>query len=601
MRDASIPEASVSEASIHIGPLYGLPPPPLEGDTLEEALSDRVSFRRSRITLAPIEWLALAAMWNARLPINQLPIDILVVIFQLVPKQPLVKNDRVNGPEWVLLGRVCRHWRAVLLEHACFWRTIFVRRHPRWFQLAVARSQQALLELEVYDVSALSSVDVSTYRDRIRTLEVGFTPKCESDALVLSSIISAPSPSLQHLTISAFRTYGTPYAPILDGGNYPRLAYLTVSGVSVSWSAQFVSQLTTLDLSRCSIYPSRISFDAFLDVLEHGRQLEHLTLDQFLAAACHTDSHPPRSRHQIYLPRLQRLTVTDEPRLIRWLTASIQLPNDTTLKGSLTDTELRDSTHSVVDHAALLYQANDHQSVFRQSNEAVISLGPWLYTLKTRHGSIQRDLAIAFRGPSKPHINLVFEQVISLFDSTNLTSLDLGVPMSQLDQDASTLLRLLDTFKNLTSLSFNYTEDGSDIFVTGSIPEAFFPSLCSTTGTTLDPTPGHLMDSTLHVETASAHHSCVRCPKLERLTLHKFDWEDGALMEGLLSCLRMRASHGAPPLRYLSVTTIRRSWSTDWPAMDELYANAVKDLLDGPSAQYTFKGSAAFRWTLLEE
>ncbi|KAH9851004.1 hypothetical protein C2E23DRAFT_270914 [Lenzites betulinus] len=603
--EASIPGASVSEASIHIGPLYGLPPPALECSTLNEAFSDWDSFRWARIGVSLIDRPAFSALWNARLPVNQLPVEILVAIFQLVPDPPFFRSDRVNGPEWVLLGRVCRHWRAVLLEHACFWRTICVQKRPHWFQLAVARSQQALLELDVVDLSVVASVDVSTYRDRIWSLNVWFRPHLETDVFALSSIISGPSPSLRRLEITNLwdrspRAAGTPGVIILNVDDYPLMTHFTVSDVDVPWSARFVSQLTTLDLRRCSIYPSRISFDVFIDVLEHGRQLEDLTLDRFLAAACHTGSHPPRPRNQIALPRLRSLTITDESRLIRWLTASIQLPKDTTLNGFLTDAELQDRTHSVVDHAALLYQANDHQSVFRQSNEAVICLLPRKYTLKSHHSSVQRDLAIAFDGPSKPHINLVFEQVISLFDATNLTSLDLVVPTSQLAQDASTLLRLLDTFKNLTSLSFEYAEDGDTL--SEPIPQALLLSLCSMTGTSLDPTPGDLMDHISHGVTPSGHQSCVRCPKLQRLTLHKFDWEDGALMEGVLSCLRMRGSHGAPPLRGLSVATIRQPRSKDWRTMDEQFANAAKDLLAGPSAEYDFTaleviGIPGLRWT----
>ncbi|KAH9850990.1 hypothetical protein C2E23DRAFT_904773 [Lenzites betulinus] len=601
-----IPEISVSEASFLIGPLYGLPPPALESSTLNEALSDWDSFRWARIAVALIDRPAFSALWNARLPVNQLPVEILVAIFQLVPHRTFFTSDRVNGPEWVLLGRVCRHWRAVLLEHACFWRTISVWKHPHWFQLAVARSQQALLELDVVDLSVVVSVDVSTYRDRIWSLEVWIRPwHWETDVFALSSIISGPSPSLQRLKISNLwdlspRAAGTPGVIILNIDNYPRLKHLTVSDVDVLWSARFISQLTTLDLRRCSIYPSRISFDMFLDVLEHGRQLEYLSLDRFLAAASHTGSHPPRPRHQIALPRLRSLTVTDESPLIRWLTASIQLPNNTTLNGSLTDAELQDSTHSVVDHAASLYQANDRDSVFRQSNEAVMRLLPREYTLKSRHGFVDRDLAIAFGGPSKPHINLVFEQVISLFDSTNLTSLTLGVPMNQLAQDASTLLRLLDTFKNLTYLSFNYAQD--DEALSEPIPQALLLSLCSMTGTSLDPTPSDLVDHISHGVTPSGHQSCVRCPKLERFTLQEFDWEDGALMEGVLSCLRMRASHGAPALRRLSVTTIRQPRLKDWRTMDEQFANAAKDLLAGPSAEYDFTAlevmrMLGFRWT----
>ncbi|KAH9849631.1 hypothetical protein C2E23DRAFT_355494 [Lenzites betulinus] len=120
----------IPETSALISPLYGLPPPSLEPATLDDVLNDRTSLERSQIALAPMEWLALASMWNACLPVNKLPVEILVEIIQYVPDRPFMHSDRVNSPDWALLGPVCRHWRSVLLTHACFWRTILVRKHP---------------------------------------------------------------------------------------------------------------------------------------------------------------------------------------------------------------------------------------------------------------------------------------------------------------------------------------------------------------------------------------------------------------------------------------------------------------------------------------
>ncbi|KAI0354470.1 hypothetical protein OH77DRAFT_1367287, partial [Trametes cingulata] len=95
--------------------------------------------------------------WNASLPINRLPVELLVNIFILLPDirhSPLPwREPPSNTTDWARIMAVCRHWHAAIRDHACFWQTAVVRQRTEWLHLILARSRDSALHLTFQDTT----------------------------------------------------------------------------------------------------------------------------------------------------------------------------------------------------------------------------------------------------------------------------------------------------------------------------------------------------------------------------------------------------------------------------------------------------------------
>src|SRR5258707_385770 len=84
-------------------------------------------------------------------PIHYLPVEILQKIFSSVAEPRLPDHDPFLQvyPEWIAITYVCRHWRAVALNHHSLWATITPNLSLTWLKVLMARSEPAQVDVEL--------------------------------------------------------------------------------------------------------------------------------------------------------------------------------------------------------------------------------------------------------------------------------------------------------------------------------------------------------------------------------------------------------------------------------------------------------------------
>lgn len=180
-----------------IGPLYGLPAlgachHRLVSAGFQEGITNIAAQRRT----FELSLLSLRAMWNTRLPIHTLPAEILFEVFKysLTPE----KGDQPLKRPWARLMGVCRHWCALVLNTALFWRTINVSRSMKWSKISLRRSQGAPLHMTLSrdcDMEAAIPMLVQ-HADQIKDLELN-----PLHHRILSPLFDCPFPLLTSITV----------------------------------------------------------------------------------------------------------------------------------------------------------------------------------------------------------------------------------------------------------------------------------------------------------------------------------------------------------------------------------------------------------------
>ncbi|KAI0055728.1 hypothetical protein BV25DRAFT_1921579 [Artomyces pyxidatus] len=87
---------------------------------------------------------------NSRVPVAQIPVEILIHIFSFIkchPRWPHRNPDR--PPAWVAVTHVCQFWREVALSSPLLWSNI-VTYNMHWMQETLARSKAAPISLPMY-------------------------------------------------------------------------------------------------------------------------------------------------------------------------------------------------------------------------------------------------------------------------------------------------------------------------------------------------------------------------------------------------------------------------------------------------------------------
>ncbi|KAJ3540378.1 hypothetical protein NMY22_g4320 [Coprinellus aureogranulatus] len=84
---------------------------------------------------------------NASLPVNRLPPEILLTIFEIL--KTYAKEEQGNGEpplSWFRVTFVCRRWRTIALDSPSLWTTIDCM-NPAVADVMLARSKNALLDV----------------------------------------------------------------------------------------------------------------------------------------------------------------------------------------------------------------------------------------------------------------------------------------------------------------------------------------------------------------------------------------------------------------------------------------------------------------------
>ncbi|OJT03489.1 hypothetical protein TRAPUB_5908 [Trametes pubescens] len=475
-----------------------------------------------------VDPLTLRRAWNSFASFDELPDEILIEVFLCAG---VVHDNDTSPVELTRYMLVCRRWRDVIVSHACFWNTIAVQgRSAPWFRLALRRSQLAMLHLES-DAPTLASVlpDLVPHRDRIRSLQVGY---CQSyvQFMAVSSFIQAPFESLTalHIETGTDDRPNTGYVGLLPE-HYPQLENLSLRGLHIQWTASLMSGLTYLDLNRCSLWPSLMDGDTFLDVLQQGQSLEVLSLRYFMSAAC--SAIPSRDRPAFTLPRLHEIVLVDKEQWVQQFMAFVRArrPRELALTSNFGIGDLDNAPlghHGLVPapDVPLFSGTGSRLHLHAFTTEARGAL--W------RHrGSSTEYRTWAIHAPSLAEDIIRFIRPLRKVSTSTLCMLDIKMPMRGVRRDI--LDAFLDEAPHLRWLHLGCGQDLSH-----PLPTDIFDSLATRTGGS---------------DTAAA---AVRCPKLTYLGLGGLHWDGGAVMEAALSCLRTRAQMG-PTVKQLEYLKIR--------------------------------------------
>ena len=269
-------------------------------------------------------------------PIYQLPVEILQKIFTCVAEPRLPDHDPFLQvyPEWIAITYVCRHWRAVALNHHLLWGTITPNLSLPWIKTLMARSEPATVDVELR-VGQLSIKRICLSVDDAIALLSGCTrmrslrlvgPR--SDVCAVLDALRSTTP-IHSLTLSLWE----PGPPVflsedLFGGQAPiRQIHFTADRCIVAprWLLRGITQFTSGE---------QISLQVLLDALRQMPALTHFTLQYCRAHWEDTDA--PREP-LIELPHLEDFSVyANSPRYFALLNRRLAIP-----RGAKRQLELR--------------------------------------------------------------------------------------------------------------------------------------------------------------------------------------------------------------------------------------------------------------------
>lgn len=461
---------------------------------------------------------------------------------------------------------VCRRWRGLIVSHACFWSTIFAKGHPEWLKLALSRSKSAMLDLGL-DPSTLASVlsEVIPHRERIRSLGL---ERCQSYAQVtaLSSLFQAPFKCLTVLQLKT-PTDDRPDAGyfVLRPEHYPQLTTLILAGVHVQWTSSLLSQLTTLSLKFCSIWPSPMDGDTFLGVLQHGQRLTTLMLQDFMSAAC--SAIPSRAKPPISLPLLKFVYLIDTEQWVREFTFRVRThtPSELALTG---EADVGDFDNIPISRRGLLlapatpFFPDSGARLHIHATRTMVMLTDWAHTQEGAGHKIYNA-----HTPNGFSAAILRSPTMFCFPSSSLSILDIRVPMHDMDRD--TLDAYLEGAPRLRWLHIGCGKDASH-----ALPAYVFDILAAC--------PYDSVDEALYP---------ARWPELTYLGLGGLDWDGGAVMDAALHCLRIREADGARQLEYLAIRVKPRHREGksgergEWEEVDIRYAERLEDMV---SCEFSF-------------
>ena len=244
--------------------------------------------------------LALKRYRNLLVPISSLPIEILSVIFCLLPSIVLLNLPLsfsvLPFPSFSVspISHVCHRWREILLNLPHFWSHInFNQLNPTGCTEMLARAKMSPLDLEVitsrWDIEAANTRwymegrfevlegQIKTHIHHTRRLSI--TASAERLKRMFGQLVSS-APSLEYFAIANSDIVHEPPLVIPDNlfdGITPKLVYLRLRACAIGWDSPLLKGLRSFTLIS---FPSqaRIALKTWLDALSQMPRLERLTL-----------------------------------------------------------------------------------------------------------------------------------------------------------------------------------------------------------------------------------------------------------------------------------------------------------------------------------
>ncbi|OJT03978.1 hypothetical protein TRAPUB_5307 [Trametes pubescens] len=509
----------------------------------------------------------LGNTWNSFASINKLPAELLVDILLCTRLGSWFSEDRPAEPIRHML--VCRHWRDVVVDHACFWCTIDIRKSTEWFKLALSRSRQAALHLRAHNPITLASAfpDLKPHLPRILILEIlcGSREEIRDLCPLLFS-------RLKSLTRFKIRGHSALCALVLPPERYPQLMCLEIAGLYLQWTAPLLSRLTVLSLTDCIIWPSRMDVDAFLDVLQCGQRLRKLTLTKFMGAAC-TDT-PSRPRCPFALPSLRDLDITDSVLRVRQFAAFLQFPTYSNVRFTA-ELGTDDLDDGLLGPCELLLSHQLHEIPILRSAEA-LCLYQSVYSCGVRW--IGKYLSLDFSQETiRQAPNAIMETLAETVSSSTIRILTLSIDLLHVSR--AVFDSLFDALPCLTFLHLDLAKnkDGGT-----PLPTRALESLASIPETAGTDTAGEHVQAGDRPEQA---HAIVRCRELDFIAIDGFYWHSSEILATVLRCLRVREGRGAQKVGTLEIRMKPGPRAPEDDEQDQRYATQLQEMV---SRDYRF-------------
>ncbi|KAI9058503.1 hypothetical protein FKP32DRAFT_1597599 [Trametes sanguinea] len=533
------------------------------------------------------------ATWNARQPMNKLPLQVLVEIllycgvcydFRIKREDP----DRfLHAPQWFRLRLVCRHWRAVVDANPHFWRDIFVGKNTQWLDLAISRSQNLGLRFCFCHGTAIpASIDsvLMEYTGRIECLR-GSCFRTSQDRGLLLHLLALALPSLISVDLTILYHYGEEITPCeLHPEQYPRLVNVSLSEASFPWTTASVLfiHLRSLRLYKCSITPSSIAFNDFLDILHRAEQLEELSLTDVMSTSCSYSGHirdDPTSLQVVSLPRgLRDLSLTDTPLWLSRFLSQVELPTEGRISVSVFPKPDLDEYSCLAQYASFLL------------TDPCLSRLPFLFTatkVKLCAGSSSWPtwgISCEAPGPlsftfylmclSNADRRITYnseEQALSylphLFRAAPVEELDLTMDLPWIEHTII-LDNLMRAIPHIRRLKIGSAHPGSRL----SYPTQFFDTLY----------PRNNRPASRYRESDPAGlPGSLRWPYLKSIHIEGFEWCNGYFLPLLIQSLAQRAECGAPKLDTLVLKFSRYDYpQQEWDFADVVFRCAFSMYVD---------------------
>ncbi|KAJ8501455.1 hypothetical protein ONZ51_g628 [Trametes cubensis] len=317
-------EADILRADRLSHPYYGLP-----------SVEDRPGHPETTRATGP-ETLRLRALHNSFVPVNQLPPELLIMVMSCVQYSPFYYQN--HNERWCTILEVCRHWFVVGATAPWLWRTISPRTNIRYAWITLARSKQATIAVAVYKPHHLTScvllAGITPHAHRLR--ELFLVELSIRDKEPLSRIMEdLPMLEVLRVSLQLFRSGSALDREIIRGvqltpGRFPRLRSLSARGVYLPNSTVW-QQLDTLCLGGCP----GMSLESLVAMVQGCIQIVQLEITNSKGSAVGPDDQSPVSQtssswtrqYVVPLPKLRKLHVRMEPRVIKHILSAILLPS----------------------------------------------------------------------------------------------------------------------------------------------------------------------------------------------------------------------------------------------------------------------------------
>ncbi|OJT02614.1 hypothetical protein TRAPUB_6878 [Trametes pubescens] len=219
-------------------PYYGLPPVASGAAPSDEPAGEAglPPSKRSPEPESELCDLARLALFNARIPINTLPIELLAMIFEMELKAEIYPGIFETYYPWLDYLLVCRHWFAVGATVPRLWTRVYAGPSLNYARTCLARSKAVKIDISGGDppwliVPRMVFHLVTPHLHRIRKLELG----CVSpeDAPHLNTFLQHMLPTLEvlGLGISYNAAESTAQAIELSPEHFQKLVHVWVYGI----------------------------------------------------------------------------------------------------------------------------------------------------------------------------------------------------------------------------------------------------------------------------------------------------------------------------------------------------------------------------------